>query len=704
MKKTRSFAILFTAFALSISSYGQDFSNKGKDFWVGYGYHQVMTSNNLQDMVLYFATDAVTTVTVEIPLLNYKRTYTAIAANTIFESEPLPKSGFEDARLLTEGVSKNGIHITSNNPIVAYAHIFNQSVSGATLLFPTSTLGKEYYSVNFDQVSNVNNANCWVYAVAVDTGITMVEVIPSAPTLTHAANDPFLVPLEQGQVLNLMGRLNGNSGGVFTGVDLTGTKIRSVTSSTGSCKRIAVFSGSGRIAVSCNNTAPSSDNYIVQAVPKNAWGKKYLTVPTKVLPNNYYRICVLNPATIVTVNGVPLTGLIGGFYYQISTMEPSVIEANEPIMVAQIMTSQGQCGNGTPGDPEVIYLSPVEQNINKVIFNSTSRYLITQHWINVTIKTSAVAGFKLDGIAPNAGTFFNHPQESGYMYAQINVGAGQHTLSADSGFNAIAYGLGNAESYGYNAGTNVKDLYQFVSVQNQFATVNFPASCVNTPFFFSMTFPYQPTEIKWLFNGLFPDVTVNTPVHDSTWTINGKQLFRYRLPNTYSTSSTGTFPIKVIAQNPNTDGCGNEQEIDYDLQIFAQPTAAFNFLTNGCVSSPVAFTDASTPGGRPVIRWNWDFGDATTSAVQNPTHLYPVAGSYPAKLSIITDIGCVSNTAQNIINLTQSPTALFSAAGVFCPGTGVTFTNQSTSPVAAIAKWFWNFGDGSPIVTAATGT
>ena len=614
MKKLISaFFLFFTYHAVA-----QDFSNKGKDFWVAYGYHQVMTAGNAQEMVLYFATDAVTSVTVEIPGVGYSRTYSNIPANTIFQSEPIPKLGTQDARLTGEGISNLGIHITSDKPVVAYTHIYNANVSGATLLFPTPTLGKEYYSVNFDQVSNAPNANCWFYAIAVDTGITTIEITPSQSTLTHNAGTPFTVTLTQGQVINLMGQLTNIIGGEGTGtpathlgVDLTGSLIRSVSTDVSTCKRIAVFSGSGRISLTCNGFSASSDNYIAQAFPKNAWGKKYLTVPTGTLPNNFFRICVSDPLTVVKYNGVPLTGLINNFYYQISTDQPGVIESDKPIMVAQYISSQGHCANGIPGDPEIIYLSSVEQNIDKVIFNSTSNFAISEHWINVVIKASAAASFRIDG-APSPVPFVTHPQDPSYKYARIGgpglLSPGQHTLSADSGFNAIAYGYGNFESYGYNAGTNVRDLYQFISIKNEFATADFPAGCSGSPFYFSMTFPYQPTQIKWQFNGLFPDEVINSPVFDSTWVVNGRQLYRYKLTNSYTTATPGVYPIKVLAQNPSTDGCGSEQEINYDLQIYAPPTAAFSFVSNGCVSSPVSFTDASNTGGRAITTWNWNFG------------------------------------------------------------------------------------------------
>ena len=128
-------------------SYAQDFSNKGKDFWVAYGYHQAMVgSGNSQDMVLYFAAEQATNVTVAIPALGYSQSY-VVPANTTIASAALPKAGAQDCRLITESSApeRKGIHITSDKPIVAYSHIYNSSVSGATILFPTATLGREYY-------------------------------------------------------------------------------------------------------------------------------------------------------------------------------------------------------------------------------------------------------------------------------------------------------------------------------------------------------------------------------------------------------------------------------------------------------------------------------------------------------------------------------------------------------------------------------
>ncbi len=708
MRKLCFLSTLVLSVLASIRLSAQDFSNKGKDFWVGYGYHQVMTAGNQQQMVLYFAADQTSNVTVTIPALGYLQTY-VVAAGTVVTSNPIPKANPQDARLQTEGIHDKGIHITSDKPIVAYAHIYNSNVSGATILYPTNTLGKEYYSVNFTNISNTNAANCWFYVVAADTGTTTVEITPSANTVGGwLAGNTYSVNLTQGQIYNVMGTYAGNNG-----VDLTGSIIKSINTGSG-CKKIGVFSGSGRISITCNGNSSSSDNYMAQAMPKAAWGKKYLTVPTALnLSNNFFRICVSDPLTLVTVNGAPIgVPLQNNFYYQLGpTNTPYVIEADKPVTVAQYITSQNACANGAPGDPEVIYLSPVEQNINKVLWNATPNFNITQHFINVVILNTgtAISSFRLDGAPVALGLFVPHPADPAYSYLRTSVSAGQHTIQSDSGFNAIAYGYGQTESYGYNAGTNIKDLFQFININNEYGTVTFPATCRNTPFRLGIVFPYQPTQIEWQFGTLGPfgfnDTTLVNPVFDSSWIVAGRTIYRYRLPRTYSIPAAGIYPIKVLATNPTPDGCGNLQEIEFDLQVFEPPTADFTFTTAGCYTAPVDFFDNSNTGGRAVISRFWDFDDGNTTNTNNPTHTYAAPGTYNVRYSLITDVGCLADTISHPVTLDDAPNALFSVTAPFCPGVPITFTDQSTATGSStLAVWTWDFGDGSPVVVRNTST
>jgi hypothetical protein len=275
-----------------------------------------------------------------------------------------------------------------------------------------------------------------------------------------------------------------------------------VASGSGGCKRIAVFSGSGKISIGCGSGG-TSDNLYQQLYPTGSWGLKYLTVPSYNRPTNYYRIIRKNLTTSVWLNGtlVPGASFVNGVY-EFSNNTPNLITASEPISVAQFFTTQG-CGAGNGSgvyDPDMIILNPVEQNINNVTLVSSNLVAAQpQHHLHVIMRSggTGISSFKLDGVNVAPSSWVVHPRDPSYSYLYLsNVAQGYHTLTSDSGFNALAYGYAQAESYGYSAGANVKDLYQFVSIINQFATVNFPATCKNTPFYFRIVFPYQPTQIN----------------------------------------------------------------------------------------------------------------------------------------------------------------------------------------------------------------
>jgi gliding motility-associated-like protein len=698
----RKILLLAFIFLTSFTAFGQDFSNKGKDFWVGYGYHQQMTNGGgggSQDMVLYFATEQVTNIVISIPATGYVQNITTPGGNGVVTSALIPKTGVNDARLLTEGLSSKGIHITSDKPMVAYAHIYNQSVSGATILYPTNTLGRENYSVNYKNWSNSLNSNCWFYVVATDTGTTTVKITPTGNTVGGwVSGNTYQVSLTQGQIYNVMGSLissPNNCNPVCTGYDLTGSKIESINNGSG-CKKIAVFSGSGRISITCNNNNSSSDNYMVQAMPKNAWGKKYLTVPANGnQANNIYRVCVSSPLAIVKINGV-VTGLPlqNNFYYEIpSTNQPQLIEADSAIMVAQYFTSQGACGNGNPGDPEVIYLSAVEQNINKVLWNATSNWAITSHNFNVVIPNTgtALSSFRLNGAAVTG--WITHPQDPNYSYLRKTVSTGFNVIQSDSGFNAIAYGFGNAESYGYNAGTNIKDLYQQIGVQTTYGIETTPSVCTNSPFKFKVSLPYIPDSMHWDFHGaagmspnnntVYVDNTGNI-AEDSSTVVNGKTIHWYSIPLTYTFSIIGTYPITITTFVPNGE-CGSQQDIDFDLGVSDPPVAGFTWTAGGCVAEPFQFTETTPQFPKTTYKFWWNFGDPgsgpnnDTSNVRNPVHTFSAPGTYTVRYGSITTPGCLSDTISHTVIVPDYPDATISGNTTACINTGtvpVTFTGS----------------------------
>ncbi|MEO6314113.1 MAG: PKD domain-containing protein [Chitinophagaceae bacterium] len=684
---------------LCLLTHAQDFSNKGKEFWLGYGNHQEMYNSNKQGMTVYITSDVNTSATVEIAGVGFSRTVgiTAFQITTV----EIPNT----AILNTEGKSKLGIHVTADKDVVVYAHIFFASVSGATLCLPVATLGREYYSVNFTQLAQpgVNVTSYSYFFITATEDNTTIEITPAVNTVGgKPAGISFTEVLNKGEVYQ-----------VLASTDLTGSTIKSVNTGTG-CKRIAVYCGSGRLGIGCGRTdadVKSSDNLFQQMYPLSTWGKKYITVPSKTRPRNFYRVISTNPAAAnVRLNGVSIAAanFTNNFYYEFEGTSTNLIESDAPILVAQYFTTQA-CGESTGyGDPEMIYLNPVEQTISDVTLTSM-RLLNTStrnvHYLNIVVKNTPAAlnSMRLDG-SLIGGAFSPLAQDPSYAFAQVDVAFGTHRIVCDSGFNAIAYGFAGTESYGYSAGTNLKDLYQYVTIDNQYATVNFPAGCKGSPLKFSMTFPYQPTQVQWVFGPALNavglnDTVITAPPYDSSWVLNGRTLYRYKLNRLYTVPASGTYPIKVIATNPTSDGCSGEQEVNYDLQIFEKPQVSFSFTNNGCITDPVLFTDVTDGSGRPVIKYIWDFGDGKTADSTKPLHTYAAGGAYPVKFAVITDIGCLSDTVAKTVNVFPPPVAAFSLRAAACVNKAVSFDDNSTAGGGStIVKWYWNFGDNSPAV------
>jgi gliding motility-associated-like protein len=718
----KNIRVLFCCFLLMghFIGAGQNFSNKGKDFWLGYGYHVNMAGNpsggGTQEMILYFTSNKNANVTVEMPANGYKQTYTVLA-NQVTVSSPLPKSGTQDSRINDTGLYNRGIHVYSDVDIVAYAHIYNGSVSGASLLFPTNTLGKDYYVIDYNQSSNAALANSFAFVVAVEDN-TVVEITPSVANKNNRGTIPFTIALNKGQVYNLMGTTTGNAG-----TDLTGTRIRTISAGT-SCKKIAVFCGAGKMSIG-GTAGGSADNLFAQSLPASAWGLKYLTSPTTSQPSNYYRICVTDPATKVYVNGNLLsrTLLQRNFFYELKNSTPlstpgngqsvantpggvwNLIESDKPINVAQFCTTVGQDGNpNTFGDPEMIYLSPVEQTINDITLYSATRAAIQVNYVNVIIKKGGINSFTLDGVSKTS-SFLPHPRDAAYYYASLPVVSGSHRLYSDTGFNAIAYGFGSAESYGYNAGTNIKDLYTPI-FQNPYARLSFAATCVNTPFQFSVPLAYQPTSLSWDFGSsgnISPGTTLTfaTPQADSIPVIGGQSLYYYSPSNgngskTFTYTKAGTDTIKMYATNPSPDGCANVNA-EYDIPVVISDVPRANFTVNPihCISDPISFTDSSYNLGTSSIingLWNWD--DGKTDSLKNPSHTFTVAKTYHIRYRPISDFGCIGDTIL-AFDISAAPVARFVLNDSTCVGKTLTFIDSSSIATGSIVKWYWDYGDGS---------
>src|SRR5262249_55594616 len=98
--------------------------------------------------------------------------------------------------------------------------------------------------------------------------------------------------------------------------------------------------------------------------------------------------------------------------------------------------------------------------------------------------------------------------------------------------------------------------------------------------------------------------------------------------HTYSTP--GTYTVQLTVTGPG--GSNTVTKPGYITVTTPPPVAAFSATpTTGLAPLPVQFADASTGS---ISAWNWSFGDGTTSAAQNPQHIYSMAGIYTVNLAV----------------------------------------------------------------------
>jgi len=147
-------------------------------------------------------------------------------------------------------------------------------------------------------------------------------------------------------------------------------------------------------------------------------------------------------------------------------------------------------------------------------------------------------------------------------------------------------------------------------------------------------------------------------------------------------------PYTVLLIVTSTNGCVDT--LSQTLNVYYQPNAIFG--ANGiCLVDGTVFTDLSTVTGSSITSWNWAFGDATNSTIQNPLHNYPTSGNYNVTLIAQSAQGCLDTITQTI-SVLAGPTANFTADDFTADvNQTVNFTDQSVNAVS----WYWTFGDSS---------
>ncbi len=127
--------------------------------------------------------------------------------------------------------------------------------------------------------------------------------------------------------------------------------------------------------------------------------------------------------------------------------------------------------------------------------------------------------------------------------------------------------------------------------------------------------------------------------------------------------------------------------------------AAFNFNTPViCDAGTVQFTDSSY-GPDIITNYEWNFGDGTTSNLQNPLHLYNTPGTYYPKLKVTIQTGCIDSVISMIpVKVAESPQGLITQSANGCVPVSVTFNGSLAVADTSALNWQWDFGNGNSSV------
>lgn len=174
----------------------------------------------------------------------------------------------------------------------------------------------------------------------------------------------------------------------------------------------------------------------------------------------------------------------------------------------------------------------------------------------------------------------------------------------------------------------------------------------------------------WDFGTSFPDDTSN--VADPTFD--------------YSGYGYGSYTVTLIAQKGTT--CADTTT--YNLLI-SNVTADFADLDTTCTNVLINYSDMSSNVNGTITQWEWNFGDMSTTTLQNPTHGYSVSGDYNVQLIVTSSLGC-KDTIVKPIHVDDAPQAIIGTTD-FCSGSTINFVNGSDP--GANGFW-WNFGTGDP--------
>jgi len=409
-------------------------------------------------------------------------------------------------------INNYGLHITATENISVFVIMRTPQYSmDASNALPISALQAEYYLQDFQPNANGVDKPVTMTTILATENNTQVVITPKGNTYGKNNNGiPFTISLNKGQTYYLISDVSSQ---------LAGTHIKAQEG-----KKIAVYVGSP--VTRLPGGVAARDALFEQMMPIDYWGTQFIATRSLQKDGNIIGITATQNGTELKVDGFTQTYINEGETYyillqgpsdpyaknlskiecridQVITADAAFIETSCPAAVISYDTGNSFAGatnseivNGQ-GDPSSVWLSPIQQKINRITFGACYTKKTQAHFLNVVTETATCANTTLTAYMGQYGSDWSDkliwtqvPGNPAYSYARVQIGNNTETINVftlknSHGFIAHVYGNGEDESYAYSAGSAAVE--QGVSVDGETFTNGYISDtkfCVDDSIYF----------------------------------------------------------------------------------------------------------------------------------------------------------------------------------------------------------------------------
>ncbi|WP_011308636.1 PKD domain-containing protein [Methanosarcina barkeri] len=288
----------------------------------------------------------------------------------------------------------------------------------------------------------------------------------------------------------------------------------------------------------------------------------------------------------------------------------------------------------------------------------------------------------------DAGVSWSSPSELNYNYAgKEHISILGNYFDQYKGADADEDGVGDT-SYTVGFGTDYAPL--IAPIEN-YGNITVAASQLPAADFTSnVTSGSAPLSVN------FTDLSTNSPT-SWAWDFDNDGVVDSTDQNTtYTFTAAGNYTVNLTV----TNSVGSDSTVKTDYITVSKsstptepaPVADFTAdVTSGTAPLSVQFTDLS----ENATEWNWDFGDGTNSAEQDPVHTFSEAGNYTVNLTVSNAEGNDSEVKTEYIIVSEphsgTPVADFTATPT--SGNAPLTVNFTDASIGNISSYSWDFNN-----------